>query len=365
MQLREFLKRIIEASGVSGAESEVAAIVAETFAQWSDEVRQDALGNVIALKRGDGLASGEHPRVMLAGHMDEIGLMATSIDRGFLRFATVGGFDVRTLLGQEVLVHGRRILPGVIGCRPPHVLSRGENERVVPLEDLFVDVGLAPNALSDLVQVGDMITLRRGLLTLAGDLVAGKGMDDRAAVAAIAFCLELLSQRRQSWDVYAVATVQEELGLRGATVSAYGIAPQLAIAVDVTFGAQYGVSESETMAMGGGPAIGLGANFHPRLHDRLVETAKACEIPYQIEPTPGRSGTDAWAIQVSREGVPTALLGVPLRSMHTSVETVNVKDVERTGRLMVELITRLDAEFAEEMRVQVRRLGEQGGPTCC
>jgi putative aminopeptidase FrvX len=365
VQVGEFLKRITEASGVSGAESEVAGIVAETLAQWADDVRKDALGNVIALKRGDGLASSEHPRIMLAGHMDEIGLMVTSLDRGFLRFGTVGGFDVRTLLGQEVVVHGQRPVPGVVGCRPPHVLSRGENERVVPLEDMFVDVGLEPKDLADLVQVGDMITLRRELITLAGDLVTGKGMDDRAAVAAIAFCLELLSQRRHSWDVYAVATVQEEVGLRGAAVSAYGIAPHAAIAVDVTFGNQYGVSESETMAMGGGPPIGLGANFHPRLHERLVDTAKACEIPYQIEPTPGRSGTDAWAIQVSREGVPTALLSIPLRSMHTSVETVNVKDVERTGRLMAEFVTGLDAEFAEEMRVQVRRLSEQGGPTCC
>ncbi len=365
MQLAEFLKTITEASGVSGMEVGVAAIIAETYRKWADEVRIDTLGNLIALKRGEGLPSGEHPRILLAGHMDEIGLVITKVDGAFLRFGMVGGFDVRTLLGQEVLVHGRQPLKGLVGCRPPHVLSPGDNERVVPLEDLFIDVGLGPDALSELVQVGDMVTVRRDLVSLSGDYLAGKAMDDRAAVAAIAVCLETLTSRRHSWDVYGVATVQEEVGLRGATTSAYGIAPQVAIAIDVTFGNQIGVSEAETVAMGGGPPIALGANFHPRLHERLVETAKACEIPYQVEPVPGRSGTDAWAIQVSREGVPTALLGIPLRYMHTSVETVNSKDIERTGRLMAEFITGLDAAFADEMRVQVTRLNEQGGATCC
>jgi len=147
--------------------------------------------------------------------------------------------------------------------------------------------------------------------------------------------------------------------------SAFGVAPQLAIAVDVTFGSQWGVSEWETATMGGGPPIGLGANFHPQVHERLVETAKSCEIPHQIGPTPGPSGTDAWAIQVTREGIPTALLSIPLRYMHTPLETVNVQDIERTGRLMAEFIAGLDEAFAHELSVQVKRLNGQGGPTCC
>lgn len=361
MQIVEFLKRITEASGVSGAEAEVAGIVAESFRAWADEVRTDALGNVIALKRGQGALAGERPRIMLAGHMDEIGLMITQIDRGFLRFATVGGFDERTLPGQEVTVHGRRALPGVIGCRPPHVLTPAENERVVPLADLFIDVGLEAGALAEAVAVGDVVTLRRDLVQLAGDCLVAKGLDDRAAVAAIGVALEMLASRQHMWDVFAVATVQEEVGLRGAITSAYGLAPHLAIASDVTFGNQSGVPESQTMTVGGGPAIGLGANFHPRVHERLVETAKKHEIPHQIEPTPGRSGTDAWAIQVTREGIPTALLSIPLRYMHTSVEMVNVRDVERTGRLMAEFIAGLDQAFAQELSVQVRRLSGIGG----
>jgi putative aminopeptidase FrvX len=361
VQVAELLKRLSEASGVSGAEFEVASIVEETFAGLADEVHGDALGNVIALKRGEGLPSGEHPRIMLAGHMDEIGLMVTKNDHGFLRFTTVGGFDVRTLLGQEVTVHGRRPLPGVIGCRPPHVLTAEENRRVVPLASLFIDVGLSEQALDELVQVGDIATIRREPIELARGYLAGKGIDDRAAVAAIASCLDLLGRRRHSWDVYAVATTQEEVGLRGAITSAYGVAPQLAVAIDVTFGNQPGVPESQTAGMGEGPTIGLGANFHPKVHERLVATAKAHEVPYQIEPTPGRSGTDAWAIQVTREGIPTALLGIPLRYMHTPVETVDSRDVERTGRLLAEFIAELDEAFAQELSVQVKRLNGQGG----
>ncbi|HPL30507.1 MAG TPA: M42 family peptidase, partial [Anaerolineae bacterium] len=170
-------------------------------------------------------------------------------------------------------------------------------------------------------------------------LLAGKSFDDRACVAAIEGCLELLAKRRHSWDVYAVATTQEEVGLRGATTSAYGVAPQLAIALDVTFGSQPGVSDSESMGMGDGPSIGLGANFHPKVHERLVATAKAHEIPYQIDPTPGRS-------------------------MHTPVETIDTRDAERAARLLAEFIAELDGEFAQVLGVQVKRLSGQGGQAC-
>lgn len=361
MQVVEFLKRITEASGVSGAEAEVARIVADAFAGLADQVRTDALGNVIALKQGEGSVAGQRPRIMLAGHMDEIGLIVTRAEKGFLRFLTVGGFDARTLLGQEVVVHGRRPLQGVIGCRPPHVLPPGASEKVVPIDDLFIDVGLSPEALTEAVEVGDIVTVRREQIALGGSYLAAKGLDDRAAVAAIALCLDSLSKRRHSWDVYAVATVQEEVGLRGATTSAFGVAPQLAIAIDVTFGNQCGVSEAESVTMGGGPAIALGANIHPRVYQRLVDTAKAHDIAYQVEPVPGRSGTDAWAIQVTREGIPTGLLGIPLRYMHTPVETVHAHDIERTGRLLAEFITGLDDAFAQELAVQVRHLSGRGG----
>jgi putative aminopeptidase FrvX len=193
------------------------------------------------------------------------------------------------------------------------------------------------------------VTLRREFTQLQGDLVTGKAFDDRAAVAAILVCLEGLASIRHAWDVYAVATVQEEVGLRGAITSAYGLSPDAAIAIDATFGNQPGVSEAKTLKMGQGPAIGFGPNIHPKLHQTLVEVAKELEIPYQVEPVPGRSGTDAWAIQVTREGIPTALLSIPLRYMHTSVETLSLKDVERTGRLMAGFIGRLGEKFMDKL----------------
>ena len=347
MQIAPVLKRLSEARGVSGYEAEVRDIVAEEFARYADEVQIDKLGNVIALKRGEG----EEPRrcIMLAGHMDEIGLMVTKLEKGFLRFTSVGGFDERTLPGQEVTVHGQKDLPGIIGSRPPHVLPREEREKTIAMDEMFIDVGMGADESARLVRVGDLVTIRREFTRLKDDLVAGKAFDDRTAVVAILVCLERLASLRHAWDVYAVATVQEEVGLRGAITSAYGLAPDVAIAIDATFGDQPGVSEAETVKMGKGPAIAFGPNVHPRLYESLVEVAKELEIPYQVEAIPGRSGTDAWAIQVSREGIPTALLSIPQRYMHTSVEIVALKDVGRTGRLMAGFIAGMGEGFMRKL----------------
>ncbi len=337
------LKTLSEASGVAGHEGPVRDLVIQELTPLADEVTTDRLGSVIALKRGVGPAP--RPRIMLAGHLDEIGLMVTVIEEGFLRFVTVGGFDPRVLLGQEVVVHGRQALPGIIGHRPPHVVSQEEREKPVPLEDLFIDVGLADEQVRALVQTGDVVTLARPFVefTAKGNSrrVAGKALDDRAAVAVLILTLEALAGLRHTWDVYAVATVQEEVGLRGAITSTYGIAPDVGIAVDVTQGDTPGVPEAETVKVGDGPALGFGPNIHPAVFDRLVQTAKAHEIPHQVEPVPGASGTDAWAIQVTREGIPTGLVGLPLRYMHTVVETGALADVERAARLLAHLIAGL------------------------
>ena len=349
MHIKDFLKEITEASGVSGYEAPVRELVRNEFAQYTDELCADTLGSLIALKRGQ--RSKETPRrsVMLAGHMDEIGLLVTKLEKGYLRFATVGGFDLRVLLGQEVLVHGQRDLPGIIGSRPPHVLSAEEREQVVPLDKLFIDVGLSADELARTVRVGDIVTLQRQFTELAGDLVACKAFDDRAAVACIDSCLQHLAGMKHTWDVYAVATVQEETGLKGAMTSTFGIEPDIGVALDVTHGNMLGVPEVDTVAVGGGPAIGFGPNFHPLLYARLVDTAKEFEITHQTEPIPGPSGTDAWAMQVTREGLPTALVSIPLRYMHTTVETLALKDIERIGRLLALFISGLDEAFAGEL----------------
>jgi tetrahedral aminopeptidase len=351
MNAVELLRELSQATGVSGYETEASAIARRAFESHADALSTDALGNVIALKRGDRPTDAPRRAIMLAAHADEVGLMVKGYEEGFLRFTTVGGVDVRTIVGQEVVVHGVRPLPGIVGSRPPHVLSAEERQKAVPLDDLFIDVGLSPESLRQAVHVGDLITMRRELVELAEGYVAGKAFDDRTGVVSLALCLEDLATLRHSWDVYAVATSQEEVGLRGATVSAYGVAPDVAIAVDVGFGAQQGVEEKDSIAMAGGPSIAKGPNIHPAMFDRLVETAKMHEVTHQIEYAAGATGTDAWAIQVAREGIPTALLSLPLRYMHTSVETICVRDMERTGRLMALFIAGLDEAFATQMGI--------------
>jgi endoglucanase len=282
---------------------------------------------------------------MFAAHVDEIGLRVVDIEKGFIRVTSLGGTDRRVLPGMEVVVHGKQDLPGVVGMRPPHVIPRGEWGKLVEWDDLFVDVGLTERRVRSLVEVGDPISFGRDLVELKGDLVAGKALDNRASVAAMTLAVERLTRLEHAWDVLAVATVQEEVGLYGAITSAYGVAPDLAVAIDVTFAKQVGHSDDSTFPLGKGPTIGLGPNFHPQVMERLKSVAEAHEIPYHIEPTPGASGTDAWAIQVSREGIPTGMLGIPTRYMHQPVETVAVKDVERTGRLLAAFAAALETDY--------------------
>lgn len=332
METISLLKQLSEAAGLSGHEAPVRALVRELWTPLVDDLQEDGLGSLIGLQRGTG--SEPRPKLMLAAHMDEIGLMVKQIDEGLLRISNVGGIDLRILPSLEVVVHGRQDLPGVVGMRPPHVLPAEERDKPVPRDKLFVDVGLPEERVRELVRAGDVISFRRDLLELKNDLVSGKALDNRASVAAVTLALEQLRRTDHAWDVIAVATVQEEVGLYGAITSAYGVAPDAAVAIDVTFGQQDGVSKDETFPMGKGVAIGVGPNFHPQLVERLKRAAKDHEVPFEIEPAPGRSGTDAWAIQVSREGIPTALVGIPVRYMHQPVETVAIKDVERVGRLL-------------------------------
>ena len=363
METAALLKELTEARGPSGYEEEVRQIIRARFAAHARDVRIDSLGNCIALLPGTGdppagvEADGAPPRgarpgLMITGHMDEIALMVSQVEKGFLRVAQVGGFDPRVLLAQEVIVHGAREIPGIVVSVPPHFTDPADREKPVALEKLFIDVGLPPQEVDSLVHVGDLVTLRARWTELAGGYAACKSMDDRAGVAAIVLCLEELSQRRHAWDVYAVATVQEEVGSRGAMTGAFGVAPAAAVALDVTFGMQHGLSTAEAVKMDSGPTIAMGPNFHPRLFDRLIETAKAIELPHQVEPIPGPSGTDAWHIQVSGSGVPCGLVGIPVRYMHTPVETVCLRDVERAARLLAEFVCRLPIGFAETLETR-------------
>ena len=347
MDIVPLVKRLSEANGVSGYEHEVRQIVREEFGRLADQVRTDALGNVIALKRGTG--PDPRPAIMIATHMDEIGLIVSDLEEGFIHFQQVGGYDDRVLLGQEILVHGRRALPGIIGARPPHVLSLKERDQPVPYDKLRIDVGLSAEELPKVVRVGDLVTMKRELIELHDGLVAGKALDDRVCVVAALVCLEELARMHHLWDVYAVATVQEEVGLKGAITSTFDLQPDVGIAMDVTWAKQPGTPDEYTYDLGKGPTIGCGPNFHPKLQDALVETAENMEMSYHLEPAARPGGTDAYAIQVSRAGIPAELISVPLRNMHTPVETVSIKDVERAGRLLAAFIARLDGDFLDSL----------------
>lgn len=345
MKTIKLLRQLSEAVGPSGRECPIRQSIQALWEPFSDEIRTDAMGNLIALQRGTTGDSQPRPALMVAAHMDEIALIVTGMERGFLRVGRIGGADPRVLLGQEVTVHGKEPLPGIIGTRPPHVLSADERKKVVQWDKLFVDVGLPAEKVATLVQVGAPISIRRPLIELRNQRVAGKAMDNRASVAAVTLALESLRHREHAWDFYAVATVQEEVGLKGAITSAYGVAPQIAIALDVTFAKQANDQAPGTFDLDKGPALGIGPNFHPQLLQRLRDAAKAEEIPYHLEPAPGRSGTDAWGIQVAREGIPTGLLSIPVRYMHQPVETLALRDVERAARLLTAFVAGLEPDY--------------------
>ncbi|MEW5921672.1 MAG: M42 family metallopeptidase [Bacillota bacterium] len=345
MELEDFLKEITESDGVAGFEENVSGPIARAFAPYVDETRRDNLGNLIFYKKGKNAAA---PRVMFCAHMDEIGLIVTGIEeRGFLRFSTLGGFDARTLPGQEVTVYGKEKYPGVIGHLPPH-LCKGEQKKKAPeIKDLFIDTGLPEDVVRAGIDVGAVVALRRNFVTLRHRCRAGKAFDDRAGVALLWQCARELSRMDHAADVFLVATVQEEVGTRGAVVSTFGLAPDLGVAVDVCHGDFPGAAEHEVSPLGKGPVITSGPNIHPCLFERLRAVAADYHLPCELDVSPGPTGTDARAIQVSREGIPAALLSVPLRYMHTSVELLDLDDLKTGGRLLAFFTTSLDRAFVE------------------
>lgn len=347
MDFKEHLKKLTELHSPSGHEGAVRAYLRDTWRPWVNELQVTGLGNLIGIKHG----STSQRRIMLCAHMDEIAMIVAEVRDGYLRLTDLAGSDGRIMQAKSVIVHGRRPLTGVVAAVPPHISNTtGDGKNAYPdLETQWVDLGLPAEAVESLVSVGDLVTMDAPLLELKNGFVAGKAMDNRASVAAVSHCLELLQKRRHLWEVVAVASVQEEMGYYGAATAAHVIQPDLAITLDVTFAKQPGVNDDFTQELGKGVVICVGPNFHQKFVDEMIDLAKQLEIPLHIEPLPGKSGTDAWAIQVARQGIPTILLSIPIRNMHTPVETVSLKDIKRAGRLMAEFISRLDDHFLDKL----------------
>lgn len=345
-----FLKSLISVSGLSGYEAPVANLIREKWTPLVDEISVSRVGSLHGLKRGKGKSP--RPSLMIATHMDAIGMRVSKIVDGFLHITHVGGIDVRVLPGAEVTVHASgsdEELPAVIALPPARFLPESAGDKIL-MEHLLVDTGLLPREVERKIRVGDLVSFANMPFELAGEVLSGHSIDNRASVAALTVCLQELQNKPHLWDVWAVATVQEETSLLGASTSAFELRPQMAIVVDGSFAKGPGASGWQTSAMGKGVGLCTGPNMHPFLHKTLKELAERLEIPWFLDVTVSHSGTDAYAIQVTAEGIPTALVEFPIRYMHTTVESVALKDIQRTGRLLAEFIASLEENFFETIK---------------
>jgi len=349
-ELQRLLATFTEAHGVSGHEEDISRLVAEELAPLVDDVKVDTMGNVIGVRRGDG------PSVMMAAHMDEIGLIVKYIDDdGYLRFTTLGGWFDQTLLSQRVVVHGEKgSVPGVIGSKPPHMLEPEERKKVIKIKDMFVDVGAqdADQAAELGLEVGSTITLEQELTPMAADLVCGKSFDDRAGIVMMISALQRVRDEDLKATISAVGTVQEEVGLKGARTSAYAISPDVALVTEVTpAGAHPGVSrEQRHIAVGAGPTItvvdsnGRGVIVPKSVLSWLRSSAEDSSLDYQMDVGTGGT-TDATAIHLTKTGIPTGVISVPTRYIHSPVEVLSLQDLDECAELLAQALRTAHGHF--------------------
>ena len=331
-EVSALLKELCAAKGVSGAENEAAKTAAKLLEKYMP-VRIDALGSVTGTV-GDG---GTH--ILLDAHLDQIGLIVTAIDEtGFLKVAKCGGADIRVLAAAEVTVHGKEDIFGVITSTPPHLSKPEDTNKAKEFDEIAVDIGMTKEEAEKIVSLGDRITFNGAYSELLGNRVASPSIDDRAGVAAILRCLELIRDKELNCKISVMFSVQEETGGSGAQTGAFAASPEEAIAVDVSFASAPGVSGEKYASLGKGTMIGYAPSLDYAMSKTLEKIAKEKEIPYQLEVMGGKTGTNCDEIQISGAGVKTALLSVPLRNMHTAVEVCDLEDIENTARLMAEYI---------------------------
>ena len=342
----KFLEKLLDAPSPSGYEQPAQRVFREYVTPYCDEVTTDIMGNVFAFVAGTGK---NLLRVMIVGHTDEIGLQIKYVDdKGFLYFAAVGGVDAHLTPGKRVVVHtADGPLPGVIGKKPIHLMDTKDRETVVKLESQFIDIGAKDKKdAQKLVRVGDPVTFESSFTRLQGDRVASRGFDDKAGCFVVAEVLRLVKSagKKLNIDLYGVSSVQEEIGLRGGTTSCYTIKPDVGICVEVDFATDHPDVEKKhngDVALGKGPILARGANINPGLFNLLSSTAVSEKIAVQHTASPRATGTDANVMQISRGGVATALVKIPLRYMHTPVETVSLTDMEDAARLIVATLERI------------------------
>lgn len=345
-ELYGLVSKLSNAHGISGYEDEIRDTIREELEDYVDDIKVDNMGNIICTKNGS------KPEVMLASHMDEIGFMVKYIDdKGFIRFAPIGGWFDQLALGQRVVLHGDKgKVYGVIGSKPPHLMKNEEKKKTIEIKDMFIDIGASSkdDANEMGVDVGTTITLDREMAK-SGSKITGKSFDDRAGIAGM---IEALKQSKTNSTIYAVGTVQEEVGLKGARTSAFAIEPDAAIAIDVCVATDFPGGDTAYMdiKLGEGPAItvadasGRGIIASKKVLQWLKTSADNNQIPYQMEVAEGGT-TDATAIHLTKAGIPTGVISIPSRYIHSPVEVIDPQDVKNTSLLVERAIESADNYF--------------------
>ena len=329
MNLKETLKTLCAPPGVSGIETAASEVARRLLSEYMPNAGIDSFGTVWGVvKYNDGM-----PLLLLDAHIDEIGMVVNFIDKnGFLKVSNAGGIDRRVLPAASVTVWGGTPLKGVVCTLPPHVQK--DSGKAIQADEIAIDCGLTKESAEKRISLGDTVTIDADFAELQNGMITARALDDRAGVAAILYALDLLKNKNPRYNLAVTFSSQEELGCRGAGISAFNINPDCAVAVDVSYGDYPGGAENKTWKLGAGVMIGISPVLDRELFDKMKDTAQRNNIPCQIEVMGGKTGTDADSISVARAGVRCALLSIPLRNMHTPVEAVSLSDIENTGRLI-------------------------------
>lgn len=334
--MRQALERLCTCTAPSGFEAPAADVAAELLRPLVDEVSTDRMGNVLGVRRSKTPGA---PKLLLDAHLDEIGLIVTGVEDGFLRFRSIGGVDPRMLPGRELMVLTDPPLRGLVACP-----AEGDEDKSVPLNELYVDVGLSQEEAERAVPVGTPMVYRAGCFPLGEEQMCGKSMDDRACFVTLLRAAELLRDRELDVELHIMGSTREEVSGAGAVVGTWAVAPDFCVAVDVTHGKTPDGPADKTFALGGGPAIGVGPNMTRWMTERMIAKAREHGIPYQLEIMSGHTGTNGWEMQISREGVATSVLSLPLKYMHTPVETLSLADMEGVAQLLAAFVENLGKE---------------------
>ena len=344
MELFDTLKRLTDLPGPSGYIGAVADLAGEMLKPYVDEVHRDKLNNVYGVRR---CGNPDAKRVLLDAHLDEIGFIVTGHEEGFLRFRTIGGVDSRMLPSRELMLMTNPVGFGIVASKPPHVMTEDEYEQVLSVDDLRIDVGLTQEEAVKRYPIGTTAVYREQLHRLQDTRVSGKALDDRACFTVLLRTLNILKDETLDVDLYVLGSNQEETGGEGAAAATYAIAPDCAVAVDVTFATQPDVSKNKAFPLGCGGVIGVGPNMARWMTRRFKDCAKKLDMPVNLEIMTGHSGTNGWEIQIAREGIATQVLSVPLRYMHTPMEVMDLDDMERTAQLLAAFLRDLGKEVPE------------------